>query len=130
MKRALELSNDLTSRHADENRNIFVSTYGIIFLGTPHTGADPAKWGILLERMVHTLVPRKVMSSEAQLVKTLQSNNETLQNINLHFLDILPKFRVCMAHEEMETDLKGTRAFIVDQVCTTTLKREFKSANI
>ncbi|KAH8587436.1 hypothetical protein B0O99DRAFT_601687 [Bisporella sp. PMI_857] len=115
VKRALELSNDLTSRHADENRNIFVSTYGIIFLGTPHTGADPAKWGLVLERMVHTLVPRRVMSSESQLVKTLQSNNETLQNINLHFLDILPKFRICMAHEEMETDLRGTKAFIVDQ---------------
>jgi hypothetical protein len=115
VKRALELSNDLTSQHADENRNIFVSTYGIIFLGTPHTGADPAKWGLLLERMVHTLIPRKVMSSESQLVKTLQSNNETLQNINLHFLDILPKFRVSMAHEEMETDFKGTKALIVDQ---------------
>ncbi|KAG9244178.1 hypothetical protein BJ878DRAFT_480423 [Calycina marina] len=114
VKRALELSNDLTSQHADENRNIFVSTYGIIFLGTPHTGADPAKWGLLLERLVH-LMPKKFMVSGSQLVKTLQTNNETLQNINIHFLDILPKFRVCMAHEEMETDLKGTKTLIVDQ---------------
>ena len=56
------------------------------------------------------------MSSDAQLVKTLQTNNETLQNINLHFLDILPKFRVVMAHEEMETDMKGSKGLIVDQV--------------
>lgn len=115
VKRALELSNDLTSRHADDNRSIYISTYGIIFLGTPHTGADPAKWGVMLESMVHSLIPRKVMHSDAQLVKTLQTNNETLQNINLHFLDIYQRFRICMAHEEMQTDLKGTKAFIVDQ---------------
>lgn len=115
VKRALELSNDLTSRHADRNRKIYISTYGIIFLGTPHTGADPAKWGLMLEKMVHTMIPKKIMHSDAQLVKTLQTNNETLQNINLHFLDIYQRFRVCMAHEEMQTDLKGTNGFIVDQ---------------
>jgi hypothetical protein len=115
VKRALELSNDLSSRWADENRSIYIATYGIIFLGTPHTGADPAKWGTMLESMVHTLIPKKVMHSDAQLVKTLQKDNETLQNINIHFLDIYQRFRICMAHEEMETDLKGTKALIVDQ---------------
>jgi len=120
VKRALELSNDLQSQHADENRNIFVSTYGIIFLGTPHTGANAAQWGVLLEKMVHTLVPKKFMVSDSQLVKTLQTNNETLQNINIHFLDILPKFRICMAHEEMETDMKGSKTLIVDQASTST----------
>ena len=115
VKRALELSNDLTSQHADDNRSIFVSTYGIIFLGTPHTGSNAAAWGLMLESMVHALIPKRIMHSESQLVKTLQTNNETLQNINLHFLDILQKFRICMAHEEMETDFKGTKAFVVDQ---------------
>lgn len=43
VKRALELSNDLTSRHADDNRSVYIATYGIIFLGTPHTGADAGK---------------------------------------------------------------------------------------
>jgi len=115
VKRALELSNDLTSKNADDNRSIFVSTYGIIFLGTPHNGADPAKWGIILQGMVHSIVPSKIMHSSSELVKTLQSNNETLQNINLHFLDIYSKFKVCMVHEAMPTDVKGTRQFVVDK---------------
>lgn len=51
VKRALELSNDSTSAHADANRNVFVSTYGILFLGTPHTGSDAAKWGLMLEKV-------------------------------------------------------------------------------
>lgn len=115
VKRALELSNDLTSKNADDNRSIFVSTYGIIFLGTPHNGADPAKWGVILQGMVSALVPKKILHSESQLVKTLKANNETLQNINLHFLDIYQKFKICMVHEAAPTDIKGSKAFVVDK---------------
>jgi hypothetical protein len=39
---------------------------------------------------VHALVPKKLMESQSTLIKTLQGNNETLQNINLKFLDIYP----------------------------------------
>jgi len=121
VKRALELSNDLTSKNADDNRSIYVSTYGIIFLGTPHTGADPAKWGLILQGMVDALMPKKFMDTESHLVKTLKSNNETLQNINLHFLDIYQRFKICMVHEAVKTDLKGTKAFIVDQASASPL---------
>lgn len=48
-------------------------------------------------------------------MRTLKANNETLQNINLHFLDICSRFEMTMAHEAVKTDLKGTKAFIVDQ---------------
>ena len=113
LKRALELSYDLTSKNADDNRSIYVSTYGIIFLGTPHNGADAAKWGLILQGMVGALVPKKIMESESQMVKTLQKNNETLQNINLHFLDIYQRFKICMVHEQEKTDLKGTKILIV-----------------
>ena len=115
VKRALELSSDLTSKNSDDLRTIFVSTYGIIFLGTPHMGSDAANYGLILQRMVGALVPKKVMDTEAQLVRTLQTNNETLQNINLKFLDIYQRFKICMVHEGAPTDLKGTKTFIVDQ---------------
>jgi len=94
VKRALELSSDLQSKNSDILRSIYVSTYGLMFLGTPHTGADFAKWGLILQTMVSALVPKKVFESHSQLVKTLQTNNETLQNINLKFLDIYPRFKV------------------------------------
>ncbi|CZR64396.1 related to calcium-independent phospholipase A2 [Phialocephala subalpina] len=90
VKRALELSHDLQGKGDDNLRSIYVSTFGVIFLGTPHNGADPAKWGIILQGMVDALIPKKILSSHSQLVKTLQANNETLQNINLKFLDIYP----------------------------------------
>ncbi|KAE8447983.1 hypothetical protein EG329_009906 [Mollisiaceae sp. DMI_Dod_QoI] len=116
VKRALELSHDLQGISDDDLRSIYVSAYGVIFLGTPHNGSDAAKFGIILQSMVDALIPRKILSSHSQLVKTLQTNNETLQNINLKFLDIYPNhLRVCMVHETHLTDLKGTKMLIVDQ---------------
>jgi hypothetical protein len=115
VKRALELSHDLQGKSDDGLRSIYVSTYGVIFLGTPHNGAEAAKWGIMLQGMVDALIPRKIMTSHSQLVKTLQANNETLQNINLKFLDIYRTLKVCMVHETHPTDLKGTKMLIVDQ---------------
>jgi len=120
VKRALELSFDLQGNHDDDLRSIFVSTFGVIFLGTPHTGADPAKWGLILQGMVNAMVPKKLFETHSQLVKTLQSNNEILQNINLRFLDLYPnRLRICMVHEGHPTDLKGTKHLIVDQTAAS-----------
>jgi hypothetical protein len=115
VKKALEMSEQYRGKSADDLRSIFVSTYGLMFLGTPHNGADPAKWGLILQGMVSALVPKKFMDTEAPLVKTLQKNNETLHNINLDFLEIVRRFKVCMVHEAVKTDLHGTRGFIVDK---------------
>ncbi len=65
--------------------------------------------------MAHALLPKKIFDTESILVKTLKTNNETLQNINVHFLDIYQRFRIHMVHEMVKTDLKGTKALIVDQ---------------
>lgn len=111
VKRALNLSSGLH----DEKRAIYVSTYGIIFLGTPHTGADAAKWGHILQSIGDALIPKRFMDTEPHLLRTLKSNNETLQNINLQFLDICSSFEMNMIHEAVKTDLGGTKSFIVDQ---------------
>ncbi|KAF4637819.1 hypothetical protein G7Y89_g285 [Cudoniella acicularis] len=116
VKNALTISNKLKDKYADDLRSIAVSTYGIIFLGTPHTGSDAAKWGLMLQRMVNALIPKKVVQTEEQLIKTLQSNNETLQNITLDFNEIYQNYRVYMVHEGVPTDLKGTKMLIVDQL--------------
>ena len=105
VKRALELSSDTKSTKADHIRSIFVSTYGIIFLGTPHNGSDSAKWGLILQNMASVLIPKKMMDTDSQLLKTLMSNNETLQNINLKFNDIYPRFEVVMV-SALVSDIK------------------------
>ncbi len=114
VKRALLYSNDLRDAEHDTHRSIYVSTYGIIFLGTPHTGSGLATWGHVLQAMSDAVLPRKIFESESILLKTLKRDNERLQEINNHFLDIYQRFRIQMVHENHKTDLKGTKALVVD----------------
>lgn len=109
LKRALLYSNDLRMANHDDYRSIYVSTYGIMFLGTPHTGSDAAGWGLMLQNMSDCILPRKFFESESVLLKTLKKDNETLANINNHFLDIFQRFKMHMVHENHKTDLKGTK---------------------
>jgi hypothetical protein len=71
--------------------------------------------------MVSALIPKKAMESESVLIKTLKTGNETLANINLHFLDIYQRYKICMVHESSKTDFKGTKAFVVDQASASPL---------
>lgn len=109
VKRALLYSNDVRSSHHEDYRSIYVSTFGLMFLGTPHTGSDMATWGLVLQGMSDAIMPKKFFESESVLLKTLKKDNETLSNINNHFLDIYQRFRIHMAHENHKTDIKGTK---------------------
>ncbi|CAK7228384.1 hypothetical protein SCUCBS95973_006863 [Sporothrix curviconia] len=109
VKRALLYSNDLRDVEHEAFRSIYVSTYGIIFLGTPHTGSGLAFWGRVLQGM-SALAPKKLFDSESILIKSLKQDNERLQEINTHFLDIYQRFRIQMVHENQKTDLKGTNS--------------------
>ncbi len=73
VKRALELGSDTSSLKADNIRSIFVSTYAILFLGTPHNGADIAKWGLILQNMANVLLPKRVMDTNSQMVRTCEN---------------------------------------------------------
>lgn len=108
-KRALLYSNDVRTTNHDDLRSIYVSTYGIIFLGTPHTGSGLATWGTILQHMSDVVIPKKLFETEPHLLKTLKRDNETLQNINNHFLDIYQRFQIHMAHENHKTDIKGSK---------------------
>ncbi|KAI5462346.1 hypothetical protein BGZ63DRAFT_383588 [Mariannaea sp. PMI_226] len=114
VKRALLYSNDVRAAHHDEYRSIYVSTFGLIFLGTPHSGSDAATWGLMLQAMSDAVVPRKLFETESVLLRTLKKENETLANINSHFLDIYQRFHIHMAHENHKTDVKGSKVIIVD----------------
>lgn len=108
-KRALLYSNDLRDPNQEDLRSIYVSTYGIIFLGTPHNGSNAAAWGGIIQRMADAVVPKKIFESESVLLKSLKKDNETLQQISSHFLDIYQKFKIHMAHENQKTDVKGSK---------------------
>ncbi|KAL2000359.1 hypothetical protein VTN02DRAFT_3209 [Thermoascus thermophilus] len=61
------------------------------------------------------MLPSKLLDSSPQLIKTLRANNELLQNINLLFVDIVPRFHLYFFHETKPMSLKGRRELIVDE---------------
>lgn len=115
VKRTLIHCRNVTSEKIEHLRSIFVSTYGILFLGTPHNGSDVAKWGSLLQNICNAVLPRKIVESSSQLISALKTDNETLQNINSLFAEILPRYHIYFFHETRSTDIKGTRQLIVDE---------------
>ncbi|PWY92397.1 catalytic protein [Aspergillus heteromorphus CBS 117.55] len=115
VKRTLIYCRNVSNEKIEHLRSVYVSTYGILFLGTPHNGSDVAKWGLLLQNICSAVMPKKFMESSPQLVKTLKTNNETLQNINSLFADITSRFHIYFFHETLSSDIKGTRELIVDE---------------
>jgi len=115
VKRALIYSSEIRGNYTEHLRSVFVSTYGILFLGTPHKGSDLAKWGSRLEAICSAVMPTKAIDSNDNLVKALKSNNETLQNIDRQFIQLISRFHVYFFHEGKPTDLKTKKDFIVDE---------------
>lgn len=115
VKRCLIYSRSVRHSHTERTRSIYVSTYGVLFLGTPHNGSDLAKWGSLLERISSAVLPKKFFDTSPQLIQALKTNNETLQNINRLFIEIHNRYHLYFFHEGKPMDLKGTRDFVVDE---------------
>lgn len=112
VKRALIASSDISGPKTEHLRSIYISTYGILFMGTPHKGADVAQWGSYLQWMASAVFAKKLLDSESQLVDALKSNSETLLNIDRQFAQLIDDFHVFFFHEAKPTDLKGTLKFV------------------
>ncbi|KAL8785752.1 MAG: hypothetical protein Q9195_008518 [Heterodermia aff. obscurata] len=120
VKRALIHSSDIRGTKTEHLRSIFISTYGILFLGTPHKGSDVAQWGSRLEWICNAVMPSGIVNSSDQLVDALKTNNETLQNIDRQFTQLMDRFHIFFFHEAKPTflkvgKLKGKATFIVDE---------------
>lgn len=115
VKRALIHCENVSSEKIEHLRSIYVSTYGILFLGTPHNGSDIAKWGLLLQNICSAVLPKRFVETSPHLIGALRTNNETLQNINSLFAEMMGRFHIYFFHETRSTDFKGTRELIVDE---------------
>lgn len=110
--KALIHSSENRSAKTQHLRDIFVSTYGILFLGTPHKGSNMAEWGARLARICKAVLPSKVLSTEPYLVESLKQGNDTLVNIDRGFIQMINRFRIYFFHEAKPTDFKGKLEFV------------------
>ncbi|KAK4207664.1 hypothetical protein QBC37DRAFT_298226 [Rhypophila decipiens] len=93
----------LTSRSsADERlRRIYECTRGILFLGTPHTGASLATAAHRLARVLSLTTPK----SNLRILRVLEKDSEVLARIQTEFYTILqtrPALHVSCFYEELK----------------------------
>ncbi|KAH6843219.1 hypothetical protein B0I37DRAFT_383999 [Chaetomium sp. MPI-CAGE-AT-0009] len=107
VKQALKKSRDLGMNKGPsqaEARDISTSTKGIVFFGTPHRGADAAKWGAVVDGIVSALLHRP----KGELVKTLKTNSEGLLSISEDFSPLASRYAIASFYESNVHPLLGT----------------------
>lgn len=68
-------------------------------------------------------MPKKLMDTSSHLVESLKSNNETLQNIDRQFIQLMNRYHIFFFHEGKPTDLKGTLRFVGSwRLCSKTVE--------
>jgi len=112
---ALAYSSSRTSKLVQHLHSIFVSTYGILFLGTPHNGSSKAGLASIGSRMISALAPSRVIDTESQLADALYQGSEVLQNITDMFAPLMKNFRIYFFWEQEKTNLGSTLDYIVEE---------------
>ena len=89
-----------------------MSTYAVLFLGTPHMGSDKAKLASTGRRMIDAMVPSKVFDTDGQLLEALKEGSETLQNVTDMFAPLMKNFRIYFFWEQEKTDFGTTMKYV------------------
>ncbi|KAI0854678.1 ribonuclease-like protein p/mrp subunit [Xylaria cubensis] len=115
VKRALVYSASRTGRHINHLHSIYVSTYGILFFGTPHQGSGTANLATFAQRIVDVLLPSKLVDTQAQLLDALKEGSEVLQEITDNFAPLMKDLRVYFFWEQDKTDLGYKLDYVVTE---------------
>jgi len=108
VKKALAYSASRTSALVTHLHTIFVSTYGILFFGTPHNSTDIASW--LTIESAQRLEARAIRS-DSQFNVAINS----LETITDQFAPLMKYFHIFFFWEEAPTRIGHNLAFIVEE---------------
>lgn len=113
VKKALAYSASKTSAQVAHLYGIFVSTYGILFFGTPHNSTNTASW----------LAPESIQGSEfrasapiaSQFINSSNRDLDTLGIITDQFAPLMKQFHIFFFWEEVQTNIGHWSGFIVGE---------------
>ncbi|KAG9240336.1 tetratricopeptide repeat domain protein [Calycina marina] len=115
VKKALAYSASRTSAQVAHLYTIFVSTYGILFFGTPHDCTNTASWLELTSTQSSELRLRTTEPTCSQFNSTLSRNSETLELITDQFAPLMKSFHVFFFWEEVQTSFGHRSGFLVEE---------------
>ncbi|KFY10202.1 hypothetical protein V491_07769 [Pseudogymnoascus sp. VKM F-3775] len=108
VKRALAFSSRSRSKHVEHRRSIYVSTYGIIFMGTPHNGMS--------KEAIQAQGPWKnKITGLNQFQLGLRKQSEVLRDIADQFAPLMKNFSIYYFWEQTETSTAMGKIYIVDE---------------
>ncbi len=107
VKKSLAYSATRTSNKVEHLYSIYISTYGILFMGTPHKGLEHAAWQTIVQSSA------VAKGTPSGLLQALVKNSETLQNITDQFAPLVKQFHLYFFCECVETDLGSKRGYVV-----------------
>lgn len=106
LKRALIMSNASRDPKVHHRRAIFVSTYAILFLSTPHYGIE--KEALLMRCDAFNVTPNQFMLN-------VMSGSELLQDINDQFAPLSKSIQMYYFWEQQRTSYGKQATFIVSE---------------
>jgi len=109
VKRALAFSSTRRAQAVEHLRSVFMSTYAIIFLGTPHNGVRKDS---LLLRYQHAPLDRP---GPSQFMLNLLRGSEMLQEITDQFAPLMKRFAVYNLWEQRKTKVGDVSAYVVEE---------------
>ena len=101
VKKALAYSASRTSAQVAHLHSIYVSTYGILFFGTPHNRTYTASW--LALESTQSSGPRTITEGDGEFIMALNGDPETLEMITDQFAPIMKQFCIFFFWEEVQT---------------------------
>ncbi|KAI9680871.1 MAG: hypothetical protein M1817_004311 [Caeruleum heppii] len=119
VKQALISSKECKDAENDKLYSIYLSTYALIFLGTPHQGAESAKWPHVVQNIGKCIIPSLAVDTGNTLLRTLKTQSETLQMINSSFVHLWRDFQVELYYEALKTQLGPKLEYVVDKESAT-----------
>lgn len=109
VKRALAYSASRISKKVEHLYSIFISTYGILFMGTPHNGIHQASWPLMAQST------KGHLGISNDLLRAIGKDSETLQNITDQFAPLIKQFHIYYFWEMVETELGSVKGFVVHE---------------
>jgi hypothetical protein len=105
---ALVISNGCNEKHLPEQKAICLSTYGILFMGTPHQGGG----GVLLGKLAVNIASI-AQHTKKEYLQHLERDSEWLMQQQMLYSPISDNFKTVYFYESYPTRLPGGKSIIV-----------------